>query len=229
VRSPATWNVPRHIATGQHPAYDGRWWMFFHGSRNPRRRSRWTGPEPTTSPTWKTRAGARALPPGRYLCSRRPGAIRIGLGRAVPPMGRDQPIPYIYPEAAGRLVFISSLCSPHPRRAGREPAVALTHWCARRTCETGKAAGILSSWPHCFERMETPQLWPHEGRWYLSFGGVLNMPWVRRINPLFPTAVRGQRSHPKLLLLHAHRHPPTGPRRRSAPTSAVSPAAGYPS
>jgi hypothetical protein len=42
---------------------------------------------------------------------------------------------------------------------------------------------------------KTPQLWQREGRWFLSFGGVLDQVWVEKNNERLPAAVRGQRSH----------------------------------
>jgi beta-fructofuranosidase len=54
---------------------------------------------------------------------------------------------------------------------------------------------MILAWPRCFERMETPQLWTRSGRWFLSFGGVLNAEWVAAHRDLLPAAVRERRSH----------------------------------
>jgi hypothetical protein len=43
--------------------------------------------------------------------------------------------------------------------------------------------------------METPQLWQREGRWYLSFGGVLNKAWAESNQARLPAVVRGKTSH----------------------------------
>ena len=53
----------------------------------------------------------------------------------------------------------------------------------------------LLAWPACFERMETPQFWKRHERWYLSFGGVLDISWVKANEKLLPEAVLGQPSH----------------------------------
>ncbi len=181
-----TWN-DRHIATGSIVKHDGRWWMFFTG-----RGSRGDGVGLALSDdlfTWKTEP--QPLFPLLDTFAEKGNAPFESSWQGKPCRWIGISDPYVLPEPQEGW-FYMVLCA----RVLDTPLVQsgclglvrssdLYHW---------ESAGIMA-WPQCFERMETPQLWQHGGRWYLSFGGVLETVWAQAHQETLPEAVRGQRSH----------------------------------
>jgi beta-fructofuranosidase len=181
-----TWN-DRHIATGSILHHAGKWWMFFTG-----RGQKEDGVGLALSDdlmTWKTEP--RPLFPLSDTFAKTGHAPFQSPWRGEPHSWIGISDPYIYPEPIDGwfyLVLCSRVLGVPLEESGCLAMVRsqdLQHW---------EAAGIIA-WPRCFERMETPQLWQHEGRWHVSFGGVLNEPWVKDHPEKLLAAVRGQRTH----------------------------------
>jgi len=183
---PGTWN-DRHIATGSVLKHEGRWWMFFTGRGTKGDGvglalsddlTKWvTEPEPLF-PLIDTFASRGDAP---YTSTWQ--------GQQVQWLGISDP--YIHPEAVDGwfyMVLCSRILDVAIEESGALTLVRsrdLRHW---------EEAGILS-WPRCFERMETPQVWFRKGQWHGSFGGVINKPWGEKNEARFPAAVRGRASH----------------------------------
>lgn len=181
-----TWN-DRHIATGSIFRHGARWGMVFtgRGRQGDGVGLAWsddligwrTEPQPLF-PLMDTFAGQGPAP---FASSWEGKAHRwVGISD-----------PYILPEAREGWYYLV-LCArildvPLPQSG----CVAMVR---SRDLRQWEAAGILA-WPRCFERLETPQLWEHGARWYLSFGGVLDVPWTTQNPAALPGAVRGKRSH----------------------------------
>lgn len=181
-----TWN-DRHIATGSITQHAGRWWLLFTG-----RGTQGDGVGLATSTdltTWKTEPQplfplidtfAETAP--AFFESTWQGETRRWAGISDP---------YVLPQPQDGWFYLV-LCA---RALGVPlPESGCLTLMRSRDLQHWQPAGIVA-WPRCFERMETPQLWLHEGQWLLSFGGVLNMPWVRAQERPLPAAVRGQASH----------------------------------
>jgi beta-fructofuranosidase len=79
--------------------------------------------------------------------------------------------PYIFPEAIDGwyyLVINSQVVGASEGKRGCQLMLKskdLIQW---------ESHGI-AAYPECFERMETAQIWEHNGRWYMLFGGVPDM------------------------------------------------------
>lgn len=184
-----TWN-DRHIATGSIIKHDRRWWMFFTG-----RGLAGDGVGLALSDdlmTWKTEP-APLFPLLDTFATAGKGADKPfeseWAGQKVRWMGISDP--YVYPQPVKGWFYLI-LCA-RVLDVPIEESGCLT-LLRSRDLRQWESAGIMA-WPRCFERMETPQLWPHNGVWHLSFGGVLNMPWLEKAAPPLPAPVRGQRSH----------------------------------
>jgi hypothetical protein len=186
-----TWN-DRHIATGSIARHAGKWWMFFTG--------RGTGGDgiglavSVDLMTWNMDREAPLFPlvgtwdecpadNAGVFASKWKNEIRNWVGIADP---------YVTPEPDAEGWFTMIL---NARVVGAPLAISgclgtlkskdLRRWEEPR----------MIAWPECFERMETPQLWERDGRWYLSFGGVLNGEWVRTNSARLPETVQGRPSH----------------------------------
>ena len=181
-----TWN-DRHIATGCIVRHADRWWMFFTG-----RGRRGDGVGLAVSDdlaVWKTEP--RPLFP---LCDtfaeRGKEAFESQWdGRPLRWIGISDP--YVVPlpfDGWFHLVLCARVVDAPLAESG---CLAMLR---SRDLRQWEPAGIVS-WPRCFERMETPQIWKHADRWWASFGGVLNMPWVKQNQARLPMAARGRRSH----------------------------------
>lgn len=184
-----TWN-DRHIATGSIIRHSDEWWMFFTG-----RGHGGDGLGLAKSQdlmTWKTEP--KPLFPlidtfgdGKEV----QGFKATWQGREVRWAGISDP--YVLPEKVnGRFYLV--LCS----RILGEPLATSGCLTLLESADllTWTHSAILA-WPGCFERMETPQLWQKDGRWYLYFGGVINAE-IRTgadAKPGLPAAVRGRKSH----------------------------------
>jgi beta-fructofuranosidase len=184
-----TWN-DRHIATGSVARHEGRWWMAFTG-----RGTKGDGVGLAVSDdltTWQPAQdnplfaladtfGAAAAADGVFSSVWK-GETRRWVGISDP---------YLVPEPLDGW-FLMVLCA-RVLDVPRAQSGCLTllrsrdlrHW----------EQPVMLAWPCCFERMETPQLWTRLGRWYLSFGGVLDAGWARAAQATLPSAVRGQSSH----------------------------------
>jgi len=181
-----TWN-DRHIATGSIIGHDGRWWMFFTG-----RGQKGDGVGLAMSDdlmTWKT-----APQPLFPLIGG--GATESAAAFESPWEGRNErwagiSDPFVYPEPIDGWFYLALCARVLGAPIEESGCLALMR---SRDLRGWEPAGI-TAWPHCFERMETPQLWKRENRWYLSFGGVLNKQWVERNQERLPAAVRGKTSH----------------------------------
>lgn len=181
-----TWN-DRHIATGSIIRHEERWWKFFTG--------RGTGGDGVgialseDLTTWKTEP-APVVPLIDTFATQSDSYFEAEWeGDPVRWIGISDP--YIYPEAVEGwfyLVLCSRILDVPIAESG---CLTLMR---SRDLRSWESAGILA-WPRCFERMETPQLWVRDGRWILSFGGVINSPWAAENPDRFPDVVRGRRSH----------------------------------
>lgn len=181
-----TWN-DRHIATGSIIGHEGKWWMYFTG-----RGLKGDGVGLAVSNdllTWKTEPeplfpliGGGATESATAFESTWEGKPQRWAGISDP---------FIYPEPIDGwfyLVLCSRVLGVPIEESGCLTLLRsrdLRHW----------EQPQIIAWPHCVERMETPQLWQHEGRWYLSFGGVLNKPWIEKNQDHLPAAIRGRTSH----------------------------------
>jgi beta-fructofuranosidase len=183
---PDTWN-DRHIATGSVIHHENRWWMFFTG-----RGRHGDGVGLALSDdlmTWKTEPQP-LFPLGDTFASTSKTAFES------PWEGKPQrwvgiSDPYVYPEAIEGWFYLVICARVLDVPLEESGCLSLLR---SRDLRAWEPAGIIA-WPHCFERMETPQLWSREGRWYLSFGGVLNAAWAVQHPAQFPEVVRGRRSH----------------------------------
>jgi Glycosyl hydrolases family 32 N-terminal domain len=181
-----TWN-DRHIATGSIIKHDSRWWMFFTG-----RGQKGDGVGLAVSDdlmTWKTE-------PQPLFPLIGGGATESSAGFESPWEGQTQrwagiSDPFIYPGPVDGWFYLALCARVLGAPIEQSGCVALVR---SRDLRAWESAGIVA-WPHCFERMETPQFWQREGRWYLSFGGVLNKPWVEKNQDHLPAPARGKTSH----------------------------------
>lgn len=183
---PNTWN-DRHIATGSILRHESRWWMFFTGrGRNGDGVGVALSEDLTT---WKTEPQPLFPLADTFAKSGQAPFESTWEGQQRRWIGISDP--YVCPEPRDGwfyLVLCARVLDVPLEESGCLAVVRsrdLRHW---------EASGILA-WPRCFERMETPQLWSHDGRWYLSFGGVLDMPWMEKHQANLPPTVRGKRSH----------------------------------
>lgn len=186
VALPGTWN-DRHIATGSITRHEGRWWMLFTG-RGTKGDGvglavsddlmQWqTEPQPLF-PLIDTFGTEHASP---FRSQWRGKEYRwVGISD-----------PYILPEPVDGWFYVV-LCS-RILDVPMEESGCLT-LLRSRDLRTWESAGIVA-WPRYFERMETPQLWRREGRWYLTFGGVLNTAWLKERQPRMPAPVQGKPTH----------------------------------
>lgn len=183
-----TWNN-RHIATGSILRHDARWWMVFTG-----RGTQGDGVGLASSEdlfTWKTEP--QPLFPLIDTFADKAEKPFESSWQGKPQRWAGISDPFLLPEAQEGWYYLV-LCS---RVLGVPLAESgcLTLLRSRDLWQwQWQEAGILA-WPRCFERMETPQLWRHEDRWLLSFGGVLDKTWSTAHADTLPAAVRGKASH----------------------------------
>lgn len=180
------WN-DRHIATGSIVRHAGRWWMLFTGRG---RRGDGVGLAVSDDLTrWKTEPQP-LFPLCDTFAERGDGAFASQWeGRPVRWIGISDP--YVYPLPLDGWFYLILCARALDAPLAESGCLAMLR---SRDLRRWEPAGIVS-WPRCFERMETPQIWQHADRWWASFGGVLNMPWGKQHQARLPTAVRGQRSH----------------------------------
>lgn len=181
-----TWN-DRHIATGSIVKHEGRWWMFFTG-----RGTKGDGVGLALSDdltNWKTEP--QPVIPLIDTFAAKGDASFESPWQGQPRRWTGISDPYILPEPQDGWFYLVLCARVLEVPLGQSGCLAMLR---SRDLRRWEAAGIVA-WPGCFERMETPQLWHREGRWYLSFGGVLDKTWVAQNPSALPAAVRGQLSH----------------------------------
>jgi len=181
-----TWN-DRHIATGSIIKHQGRWWMFFTGRGTAGDGVGLALSDDLTN--WKTEPQP-LFPLIDTFAEKGDSPFES------PWQGKSQrwigiSDPYILPEVHEGWFYMVLCARVLDTPLAQSGCLALVR---SRDLRQWESAGILA-WPQCFERMETPQLWQREGRWYLSFGGVLDTAWAQAHHAQLPEAVRGQRSH----------------------------------
>jgi beta-fructofuranosidase len=181
-----TWN-DRHIATGSILKHDGRWWMFFTG-----RGTQGDGVGLALSDdltTWKTEPEPLMPLIDTFADKGEKPFISTWQGQSRSWIGISDP--YILPEPQDGWFYLVLCARVLDVPLAQSGCLAVVR---SRDLRRWEAAGILA-WPQCFERMETPQLWRHASRWYLSFGGVLDKAWVEKNTGSLPAAVQGRKSH----------------------------------
>jgi len=151
-----TWN-DLSIATGSVIQKDGRYWMAFtgHGSQN-------GGFGMAVSDdlmTWE-KLGDGPVVPFRSRC-RSEWQGQTVTWRAIAD-------PYLYPEVIDGWVYMVLNAQVDGVDISECGCLAMMR---SKDMLTWEPAGILT-WPRWWERLETPQLWQHDGRWYLYFGGA---------------------------------------------------------
>ncbi len=149
-----TWN-DLSIATGSICRHAGKWWMLFTG-----RGSKQSGVGLAVSDDldhWRKVGDGPVLPFGERYETTWEGEQVSWQALADP---------YVHPEPIDGwfMMVINSQVDGAPE--GRRGCLAALR---SRDLQTWEPVGILA-WPKWFERMETPQFWQHDGRWYLYFG-----------------------------------------------------------
>lgn len=182
-----TWN-DRHIATGSVVRYEGKWWMAFTG-----RGTHGDGVGLAVSDDltiWRPAQDTPLLPLASTWGKEADGAFASDWeGAAQRWVGISDP--YILPEPVDGwylMVLCSRILGVPLSQSGCLTVLRshdLRHW----------EKPEIIAWPRCFERMETPQLWQRQGHWHLSFGGVLDVPWLKQNAIPLPPAVQDRTSH----------------------------------
>lgn len=145
------------IATGSVVKHDGKWWMVFTG-----RGSRIGGVGLAVSDdlmTWTKVGDGPVVPFDRQF---------DGTWKGEPVKWHAIADPYLYESPVDGwyyMILNSGIVGADIRVRG-----CLTSM-RSRDLKTWEPHAVLS-WPQWWERMETPQLWQREGRWYLYFGGA---------------------------------------------------------
>ncbi len=183
-----TWN-DRHIATGSIIRHDNRWWMFFTG-----RGTQGDGVGLALSDdlmTWKTEPAPLFPLIDTFAEKADQQFTSTWQGQSVRWAGISDP--YILPEAHEGWFYIVLCSRVLDVPIGESGCLTLLR---SRDLKAWQDPQIVA-WPRCFERMETPQLWQRQSRWYLSFGGVLNKDWLTNTNNAsrLPSAAQGKTSH----------------------------------
>lgn len=184
-----TWN-DRHIATGSIARHEGRWWMVFTG-----RGTRGDGAGLVVSDdlmTWQPAQSGPLFPLTGTWSGEVEGGVFVStwMGEKRRWVGISDP--YLVPEAGAEGWFTLVLCARVlDVPLARSGCLAVLK---SRDLRRWENPSILA-WPGCFERMETPQLWQRNGRWHLSFGGVLDKAWAEANPALLPEAARNRPSH----------------------------------
>lgn len=155
VAIPGTWN-DRCIATGSIARHAGRWWMAF-------------------TAVGRSSGMGLAVSDDLYHWE------KVGEGPVVPfdkPFGAvvdGQPVqwqgladPYLYPGpiAGWYYAIINAQIVGAPLNTSGCLATMRS-----RDLISWEPSGVLA-YPRWFERLETPQVWEHDGRWYLYFGAA---------------------------------------------------------
>ena len=168
-----TWN-DRSIATGSCVAHDGNWWMVFTGVG-----SKVCGIGLAVSPDlmeWRKVGDGPVVLLGQRFEGRWKGERVEWTGLADP---------YVFPEPVDgwfHMVINSRVAGVPIHESG-----CLTTM-RSRDLVTWEPHAVLA-WPRWFERLETPQLWPHGGSWYLYFGGAHDAPMPEEYRNTLPAGI----------------------------------------
>jgi beta-fructofuranosidase len=178
-----TWN-DRHIATGSVIRHEGRWWMAFTG-----RGTRGDGVGLAVSDDltrWRAAEDKPLFPLVGTFDAAADGGVFVAAWKGEPRRWVGISDPYLLPERQGEwlvMVLCARVLDVPLAESGCLAIVRsrdLRHW----------ERPAIVAWPRCFERMETPQLWARGGRWYLSFGGVLDPAWLKARSAALPAVVQ---------------------------------------
>lgn len=151
-----TWN-DLSIATGSVARHEGRWWMVFTG-----RGSRFSGVGLAVSDDlyrWEPVGDGPVVPCGQAFDG-------VWQGEALQWVFLADP--YLYPEPVDGWMYMALNSRVLGAPLVESGCVTLMR---SRDLRSWEPAAVLS-YPRWFERMETPQLWQHDGHWYLYFGGA---------------------------------------------------------
>ena len=179
VAVPGTWN-DHHIATGSLARHDGRWWMVFTAAGQP------FGMGLAVSDdlmAWEKVGDGPVAPFGQPMDATWEGQ---------PIQWKGLADPYLYPEPIDGWYYVVINAQVVGAPLNQSGYLATMR---SRDLIAWEPHGVLA-YPRWFERLETPQVWQHGGRWYLYFGGAHDhaMPegvpeevvkFGRRVNCLF--------------------------------------------
>ena len=181
-----TWN-DRHVATGSIVKHEGRWHMFFTG-----RGTKGDGVGLALSEdlmTWKTEPEPLLPLIDTFATEGTEPFNSTWQGEEHRWMGISDP--YILPEPQDGWFYMVLCARVLDVPIGESGCLAMVR---SRDLRHWEEAGIIA-WPRWFERMETPQLWKRDNRWYLAFGGCLEANWMKEHGAALPKALKGRRSH----------------------------------
>jgi len=164
---PGTWN-DGYTATGSVVAHEGHWWMVYTG-RNPGADG--VGLAVSDNLYQWTKVGDGPIVP---LSAESPSETADGVFTG---HWKSQKLrwigiadPYVYPEPIdGKFVMVLNA------KVVGDPVA--TNGCLATLLSLDLKTwqpGPVLAYPQWFDRLETPQLWTHGGRWYLYFGGALD-------------------------------------------------------
>lgn len=151
-----TWN-DLAIATGSVVRHDGRWWMLFSG-----RGSRQSGIGLAVSDdlfAWEKVGDGPVVSFGDTF---------DGEWQGEPLRWRGLADPYVYPEAVDGWYYLA--LNSRVEGAPISESGCLTMMRSRDLVAWEPHS--VMAWPRLWERLETPQVWPHDERWYVVFGGA---------------------------------------------------------
>ncbi|MCX6992447.1 MAG: hypothetical protein NT011_04805 [Kiritimatiellaeota bacterium] len=151
-----TWN-DASIATGSVVAHGGKWWMLFSGVGN---KVRGVGlAESDDLMRWRKVGDGPVVPFGKPF---------DGVWEGKPLQWVACADPYVYPDPVAGWFY--AIINSQVVGVPISESGCLTTM-RSRDMKTWEPAGALTC-PGWFERLETPQVWQHGGRWYLYFGGA---------------------------------------------------------
>lgn len=168
-----TWNDIM-IATGSAVAWDGRYWMVFTGRGTPEG----VGLAVSDDLNHWTKVGDG--PVFEFA------QVFEGEWQGQKVQWKALADPFIYPEPIDGWFYMVLNAQVQGVPEGESGCLTMMR---SRDLKQWEAHSILS-WPHCFTRMETPQLWTRGGRWYLYTGGVNVGDFPARHRELFSDQVR---------------------------------------
>ena len=168
-----TWNDIM-IATGSAVAYDGRYWMVFTGRGTPEG----VGLAVSDDLNRWTKIGDRSVFEFSHVFE------SVWQGETV--RWKALADPYIYPEPINGWFYMVINAQVQGVPAAESGCLPMLR---SKDLKTWEEYSMLA-WPRCFDRLETPQLWTRQGRWYLYAGGVNVGEFSPRHQDLFSDQVR---------------------------------------
>lgn len=151
-----TWN-DISIATGSIARHDGKWWMAYTA-----RGSKVSGVGMAVSDDlfrWE-KVGDRPVVP----C----GKVHEAIWEGKPVRWVFLADPYLFPEPVDGWYWMALNSRDVDAPVPEAGCVTLMR---SRDMMNWESAAVMA-YPKWFERLETPQMWEHGGRWYLYFGGA---------------------------------------------------------